>query len=105
MSRLPPSFLVPLLSFLFTQSCVGGEENVTSRSCEELLLFSQHDMATGEWAATENAWMKRGHQRGCVLACRLHELAKVLFQTREAEGTESTRGCQVCTRPKKLYRS
>ena len=58
------SFLVPLLSFLFAQSCVGGEENVTSRSCEELLLVSQHDMATGERAATENAWMIHGHQRG-----------------------------------------
>ena len=68
-----PSFLVPLLSFLFAQSCVGGEENVTSRSCGELLLVSQHDMATGERAATENAWMLHGHQRGCVLACRLHE--------------------------------
>ena len=82
---------MPLLSFLFAQSCVGGEENVTSRSGEELLLVSQHDMATGERAATENAWMIHGHQRGCVLACRLHELAKVLFQTHEAEGTEYTR--------------
>ena len=25
-----------------------------------------------------------------MLACHLHELAKVLFQTREAEGTEYT---------------
>ena len=81
---------MPLLPFLFAQSCVGVEENATSRSCEELLLVSQHDMATGERAATENAWMIRGHQRGCVLACRLHELAKVLFQTREAQGTEHT---------------
>ena len=81
---------MPLLPFLFAQSCVAGEENVTSRSCEELLLVLQHDMATGKRAATENAWMIRGHQRGCVLACRLHELAKVLFQTREAEGTEHT---------------
>ena len=81
---------MPLLPFLFAQSCVGGEENVTSRSCKELLLVSQHDKATGERAATENAWMIHGHQRGCVVARRLHELAKVLFQTREAEGTEYT---------------
>ena len=48
-------------------------------------------MATGE---REDCHQNRsdvdGHLSGRVPACRLHELGKVFFQTREAEGTEHT---------------
>ena len=76
---------------MLEQPCVGGEENVVSRSCEVPLLVSQRDLATGERSATEIAWMVMATSVVAVLACRLHELVKVLFQTLEAESTEYTR--------------
>ena len=61
-----------------------------SRTCDcaVVCLATRH----GDWR--EDCHRNRsdvdGHPSGRVPACRLHELAKVFFQTREAEGTEHT---------------
>ena len=62
-----------------------------SRSCEVPLLVSQRDMATGERAATEIAWMVMATSVVACLRVAFMNWRRSFFQTLEAEGTEHTR--------------